>query len=86
MLLYNPKNTTTQSLVNQACNGISLSVTVDSESATTTTVNSISSHSLGTSAAEQVTVVISYADGSAIADGDFEVAFPDIELTYDSVD
>ena len=80
------KSGTTQSLVDSACTGITLTATVGSEAATSTSVASITSHSLAKDAAEQITVVISYADGSACADGDFDVTLPDIVLTYDSVD
>ena len=71
---------TTQALVNTACNGISLSVQVGSEAATTTSVASVSGHSLGINAAEQIFVTISYAAGSGVADGDFDVTLPDINL------
>ena len=77
---------TTQSLVDSACNGITLSVKVGSEDATTSSVGSISGHSLAKNTAEQVTVVISYVSGSAVADGNFNVSFPDVVLTYDSLD
>ena len=80
------KSGTTQALVDSACNGISLSVKVGSESATTTSVANVTGHTLGLGAAEEVVVVISYAEGSALADGDFDVTLPDIVLTYDSVD
>ena len=80
------KTGTTQSLVNSACNGISLSVQVGTEAATTASVASITGHTLATSTAEPVVVVISYAAGSALADGDFDVAFPDVVLTYASAD
>ena len=80
------KTGTTQALVNTACNGISLSAKVGSESVTTTSVASISGHSLGINAAEEIIVTISYAAGSGVADGDFEVALPDIVLTYESAD
>lgn len=80
------KTGTTQSLVDSACNGIELSAKVGSESATTTSVASITSHSLATSTAEEIVVTISYKADSAIADGDFDVTLPDIVLTYDSVD
>ena len=80
------KTGTTQSLVDAACNGISLSAKVGSENPTTSSVANITGHSLGINASEQIDVVISYATGSAIADGDFDVAFPDIVLTYDSAD
>ena len=78
--------TTTQALVNNACSGITLTATVGSESATTSTVSSISGHSLAINGADEVTVEIEYATGSAIADGDFEVSFPSIILTYESAD
>ena len=77
---------TTQALVDTACNGISLSVKVGSEAATTTSIASITSHSLGKNGSEEVQVVISYDAGSGVADGDFDVTLPDIVLTYDSVD
>ena len=80
------KTGTTQSLVNTACNGINLSVKVGSESPTTTSIASISGHSLAKTAAEEIVVVIEYATGSGLADGDFDVTFPDIVLTYSSVD
>ena len=77
---------TTQSLVDTACNGISLSVKVGTEAATTTSVSTITGHSLGINGAEEVIVVISYASGSGIADGSFDVTLPDVVLTYNSVD
>lgn len=80
------KEGTSQALVDSACNGISLSVKVGSESVTTTSVASITGHTLGVGAAEEVIVEISYDDGSALADGDFDVTLPSIVLTYDSVD
>ncbi|MBQ6135138.1 MAG: hypothetical protein IJI60_02350 [Bacilli bacterium] len=80
------KTGTTQALVNTACNGISLSIKVGSESPTTTSIASISGHSLAKTASEEIVVVIEYAAGSGLADGDFDVTFPDIVLTYDSVD
>ena len=79
-------NGTTQSLVNDACPGIKLSVKVGSENATETSVASISGHTLGINAGEKITVVISYESGSAIADGDFDVTFPNVVLTYESAD
>ena len=77
---------TDATMVANACNGITLSVQVGSETATTSSVASITGHTLGIEAAEQVTVVISYEDGSALADGAFDVTLPDIVLTYNSVD
>ena len=80
------KTGTTQALVDTACTGITISAKVGSESATTTSVASLTGHSLAIDAAEQVIVTITYADGSGQADGDFDVTLPSIVLTYDSVD
>ena len=80
------KTGTTQALVDSACTGITLSVQVGSEAATTTSVASISNHTLAKATGEAVVVTISYEAGSALADGDFDVTLPDIVLTYDSAD
>jgi len=76
---------TTQSYVNSACNGISLSVKVGSNTYNTSNTN-ISSHTLAKGTGEAVEVTISYAAGSATADGDFTVAFGDTTLIYGSAD
>lgn len=81
-----PGTNTTSSYVTAACNGISISVKVGSDSAVTVTDNDIDSHSLAKAAGEDVVVTISYASGSAVADGDFTVAFGDVKLIYGSVD
>ena len=81
-----PRTGTDATMVAAACDDITLTVTVGSTGPTTTTVDPISNHSLGIGASELVTVVIEYASGAAIADGGFDVTFPDIVLTYDSVD
>ena len=80
------KSGTQQSLVNTACNGISLSIKAGSEAVTTTSIASITGHSLGINNAEEIVVTISYAVGSGVADGDFEVTLPSIVLTYGSAD
>lgn len=79
------KTGTTQSLVDSACSGISIKVTLDQEEFTGSTTTFTGNHDLEKNAYEAVTVVISYADGSAQADGDFDVAFGDITLGYSSV-
>ena len=81
-----PGADTTASLVASACNGISLSVKVGNEEVTTTNVATITGHSLAKAASEPIVVTIEYADGSAVADGDFTVSFGDISLLYKSVD
>lgn len=83
------KTGTTQSLVDAACNGISLTFTLGSETFDATTARAsfgtATAHDLEVNASETVTVVIAYADGAAQADGDFDVAFGDIVLSYSSV-
>ena len=76
----------TDSLVQAACAGITLTATVGTTGPTATTVDNITGHTLGIGDAEQVVVEIEYAANSAIADGDFEVSFPDIVLNYGSAD
>lgn len=80
------KSGTSQALVDTACNGINLSVKVGSESATTTSIANITGHTLATDASEEIVVTISYADNAGRADGDFDVSFPDVVLTYESAD
>lgn len=80
------KSGTTQSLVDSACSGISMTVKVGDAAATSSSVASITGHSLAKDGFEPVVVTISYAAGSAQADGDFDVAFGDITLSYSSVD
>ena len=88
-----PATPATDSLVQAACAGISITVTLGSESFTATTprasFTSQTAHDLEKTGSnpdsEDVTVVIAYAAGSAQADGDFDVAFGDITLNYSSV-
>lgn len=80
------RTNTNQGLVDTACTGISLSVQVSGIDATTSSVASISNHSLAIGAADTITVVIEYAAGSGRADGDFDVTFPDVTLTYNPID
>ncbi len=77
---------TTDTLVQSACNGISLSVKVGTENATTSGIASISNHSLAKGASELITVTLKYAEDATRADGDFTVAFGDVTLNYSSVD
>ena len=77
---------TTADLVTSACNGISLSVQVGTEAATTTGVASITKHSLAKKTGEKVIVTLDYASDATRTDGDFTVAFGDVTLTYSSVD
>lgn len=76
---------TNQSYVNSACEGISISVKVN-EATFSSTNTSIADHTLAKNAGEPIEVTITYASGSAVADGDFTVAFGDVVLTYGSAD
>ena len=80
-----PGDGTTASYVTQACNGISLSVKVGSNTYTSSNTN-ISSHTLAKNTGEAIEVTITYADGSAKADGDFTVTFGDTTLIYGTAD
>ena len=77
---------TTQTTVNAACDGISLSIKVGSMSEAIKTTTSITGHALSNTTPETVTVVIDYATGSKTANGDFTVEFGDITLNYNTVD
>lgn len=85
-----PKTTDggTNSLVQAACQGISITLTVGSESFNQTTLRSAftdpTAHDLNKNGSETVTAVIEYAAGSDQADGGFDVAFGDITLLYSS--
>ncbi|MBR6690338.1 MAG: hypothetical protein IKL65_03300, partial [Bacilli bacterium] len=76
---------TSQALVDQACNGISMSVKVGNLEAVTTSQSSIQNHTLATNTSEVVTVTISYAENAALADGAFNVSFGDVSLIYSSI-
>lgn len=76
---------TTETLVTNACDDISVKVNVGTTNTTASTAD-ITGHSLLKGAFEQVTVTIEYAADGDRADGDFSVAFGDISLVYSSVD
>ena len=82
---------TTQSLVDQACNGISVKVTIGGTNGTggitySADNTSISSHSLAKNTGEEVFITIEYASNSQVADGDFTVSFDPIVILYGSAD
>ncbi len=76
---------TDATMVDAACTGISVSVKVGNDTYTGS-MDSITNHLLGLDSYEEVVVTIEYNNSASRADGDFEVAFGDIILTYDSVD
>ncbi len=80
---------TDDDLVQQACNGIELTVTVDTSETATATQAVSTEHKLDKYASETydshpVKVEIEYKDGSTVPDGDFTVQFDTIKLTYSS--
>ena len=74
---------TTQSLVSSACSGISLSIKVGDEESIFAS-STLNNHTLLKNSSENINITITYAEGSDIADGDFEVTLPSIELVYSS--
>ena len=77
---------TTDTLVQKACEGISVKVKVGNELETSTGTASITGHALAKANGEKVTVTLEYETGASRADGDFSVAFGDITLNYSSAD
>ena len=80
-----PAKGTDDTMVDNACAAISVTVKVGSDKFTGSQA-SISNHSLAIEGYEPVEVKIEYASDGARTDGDFSVAFGDISLTYGSVD
>lgn len=80
-----PAKGTDESMVAAACNDISISVKVGSETYNGS-VATISGHSLLISKYEPVVVTIKYDDNDHRTDGDFDIEFGDIVLVYNSVD
>lgn len=73
--------------ITEACKGISINVQVgDGDDAinVSTTTGDINNHMLAANTFEPIVVTISYADGSSVADTDFDVTFGDITLNYKS--
>lgn len=75
---------TTQSTVDSACSGISITTKVGSLSSTSTN-SSISGHLLSKGSYEKVTVTVTYSS-SVQTNGDFTVEFGTITLNYGSQD
>ena len=76
---------TDQTLVDQACAGISISVKVGQDAPVTTSQAGMTNHMLGKNTNEQVIVTITYAENAMVADGAFEVLFGNISLIYSTV-
>ena len=78
------KTPATDTLVQEACDGIAIKTTIGSDAYTGTSA-SIQGKELSKENSETVTVEISYT-GEARADGPFTVAFGNIDLTYSTID
>lgn len=85
-----PNTPATNSLVQAACEDISLKLTLGSEVFTASKAraafSSATAHDLIVDGSETVTVEIEYAQDGAQADGDFDVSFGDITLLYSSAE
>lgn len=79
-------NNTNTDMVAAACEGIKLSIEYGTDTKFEETTEGISSKSLAKGAHEKVVVTIEYTEGSALADGDFEISFGDIKFDYETVD
>jgi hypothetical protein len=77
---------TTDELVQEACEKISIKVKVGNEFETSTCKASITGRSLAKENGEAVVVTLEYEAGANRADGDFNVAFGNITLNYSSAD
>lgn len=77
---------TTQSLVDEVCSSINMSVKVGTEEVTSTSVNNITGHSLAKGANETVVITMTYSESESATDGDFIVNFGQISLNYNYVD
>ena len=80
------QNGTSQDLVDQACEGISINIKVGAEEAVTTSQSGILGHTLTAGNSESIIVTVNYASNATVADGDFTVAFGDISLIYSTVE
>jgi len=84
-IVCTPLNGTSNELVQEACQGINLSIKVGNEDAVTTNQSGISDHTLKAGDSEPIVVTITYDENAKMADGDFSVEFGDISLTYSTV-
>lgn len=75
---------TTDSLVQAACDGISLSINIggiDYEYGST-----IANHTLSKGSVEPIIITVAYNSNASRADGNFDILFGDISLEYSTVD
>lgn len=80
---------TTEAYGNAACQDITIKVEIGEGTSLVSANDSttgISGHKLAKGAFEKVVVTIDYPAGSDMSDGDFDVTFGDLTLTYSTVD
>ena len=77
---------TSTNLVNKACSGIEMYITMENIDDPIHYTTNINNHILRKGASEQVQVTIKYESGSDRADGPFTVEFGDIKLIYATID
>ena len=77
---------TSTNLVNKACSGIEMYITMENIDDPIHYTTNINNHILRKGASEQVQVTIKYKSGSDRADGPFTVEFGDIKLIYATID
>ena len=75
---------TTDSLVQSACNSIGVTVTIGSNTYSTT--SPVTGHPLAQNTGEEIKVRLEYASNGASADGAFEIKLPSVALVYSTVD
>ncbi len=86
------KEGTSQELVNKACEGIGVRIYYDDDAGSwdipnlTTTKENITNHPLEKGTFKQAAIQIGYFSEATLADGDFDVTFGDITLTYSTTD
>lgn len=79
------KEGTTQAYVDLACENISLTLKVGDEVITSGTTSYTNEIAIGGTTPVEVTIAYAEVEGQTLADGDFDVEFGDIQLTYSSV-
>ena len=75
----------TDALVKAVCDDITLTIEVGDELKTTGSVDGISGFDLGVGEKEAITITVEYAEDGDRADGELEVEFGDVMITYLSV-
>jgi len=79
----NASDTATGTLVQEACKGISISVTIGTE--TLTSSGSLNNQAIAPNASVQARVVITYSEGSSYVDGPMSVTFGNITFNASTV-